>query len=93
MPLISVIIPVYNRLDLLRRALSSLSLQTFTFFDFWICDDESSEDVLPVISEYESALDIKVLNISYFGGPARPRNAAIKHSRSQYLAFLDSEDY
>ena len=93
MTLISVVIPVYNRFDLLKRSLSALTLQTFRFFDVWICDDGSSEDISPIIDEYKSVLDINLVRTPHSGGPAAPRNRAIRCSHSQYIAFLDSDDY
>jgi glycosyltransferase involved in cell wall biosynthesis len=90
---ITVIVPVHNRQDELRRALQSLSAQTDQSFDVVVCDDGSTSDLTPVVEEFNQTLQIKFIRIENFGGPARPRNVAIEATSSCWLSFLDSDDW
>lgn len=92
-PSVSVIIPTYNREEALRRCLESLTKQTFKNFEVLVCDDGSSDQTSSVVEEYSGQLDIVYDYDSNFGGPAVPRNRGIKLARSEYLAFLDSDDW
>lgn len=92
-PLISVVIPVFNRSAELRRALESLDRQTLRDFEVVICDDGSTEDIPAVVAFFENKLSIRYLRIENSGGPARPRNAAIGVARGKWIAFLDSDDW
>jgi len=93
MPSISVVIPVYNRPDLLRRALHSLTQQTYKNFEVVICDDGSTVDLKSEVLNFIDLLKIKYIRIANFGGPARPRNVAIENSSGEWISFLDSDDW
>lgn len=90
---ISVIIPVYNRIWQLRRSLQSLVDQTYPHFDVVICDDGSNEDIASAIPEYADKLNLTYFKIENFGGPARPRNLAVNKAKSEWISFLDSDDW
>lgn len=92
-PRISVIIPVYNRSWELRRALESLVCQTERNFEVVVCDDGSTEDIRAVLAPFESQMDVCYQRIENSGGPARPRNVAIRLARGEWIAFLDSDDW
>jgi len=92
-PKISVVIPAFNRSLQLTRCLSSLKQQTFRDFEVIIADDGSTDDLQLVVNQFLNSIDIVYLQLKHFGGPSRPRNEAIKVSRSKYIAFLDSDDY
>lgn len=92
-PLISVVIPVFNRLDHLARALQSLSGQSYSNFDVVIIDDGSTEDIFSVVALFHDVLAIQYLKIENSGGPARPRNIGIEMAKSEWVSFLDSDDY
>ena len=93
-PALSVIIPVFNRIYQLQRALDSLSKQSFKNFEVIVCDDGSTEDVEAVVNAFkESLLDIKLIKITNSGGPARPRNIAVNHANTEWISLLDSDDW
>jgi glycosyltransferase involved in cell wall biosynthesis len=92
-PLISVVIPVFNRREELRRALESLARQTYQSFEVVVCDDGSSEDIPGVLAAFASQLTIVSLRIPNSGGPARPRNTAISAAAGEWIALLDSDDW
>jgi glycosyltransferase involved in cell wall biosynthesis len=92
-PLFSVIIPVYNRPNELKRSLNSLTTQTYLNFEVIIVDDGSSEDIKSVVDRYITQLDIVFIRIENSGGPARPRNTGIRASKAKWISFLDSDDW
>ncbi len=91
-PSIAVIIPVFNRPDELRRALSSIAEQTVKPHEVVVCDDGSSDDLAPVVNEFLDLLLIKYIRIDNTGGPSVPRNVAANNTDCEWLAFLDSDD-
>jgi len=92
-PLVSVVIPTFNRINLLSRCLRSLEFQTFKNFEVIVCDDESIENIPAVVNEFACNLNIKYLKCNHFGGPARARNLGIENSKGAYIAFLDADDW
>jgi glycosyltransferase involved in cell wall biosynthesis len=92
-PLISVIIPAFNRGLELKRALDSLVRQTSKNFEVIVCDDGSSEDLESIVKAFLSRLDIHYIRIENSGGPARPRNTAVAKSCGEWISFLDSDDW
>jgi glycosyltransferase involved in cell wall biosynthesis len=87
-PSVSVIIPTYNRRDLLQRSLDSVFAQTYRDFEVVIVDDGSTDGTRAAIEGRSQ--------VRYFfqdhGGPARARNVGIRQARGDILAFLDSDD-
>jgi glycosyltransferase involved in cell wall biosynthesis len=89
MPFFSVIIPTYNRYQLLKRAIDSVLNQTLSDFELIVVDDGSSDDTSGVAIEYEGRITyIRQDN----GGVSRARNRGIHLASSPYIAFLDSDD-
>ena len=91
-PLFSVIIPVFNKGDLLRQALRSVSEQSFQDFEVIVVDDASTDNSLHCLCEF-SSLNILLLRRELPGpGGYAARNLAIKHSKGQWITFLDADD-
>lgn len=89
-PLVSVIIPTYNRPNYLKLTLDSVVNQTYTNIEIIVVDDGSpNEDSLKVCEKYKTVTYIKIDNS---GGPARPRNIGIKKAKGKYIAILDDDD-
>ena len=88
-PFFSVVIPTYNRADLLRHALESVFRQEFRNFEVIVVDDGSTEDLSCVIADYaERVTFLRQKN----AGPSAARNRAISVASGKYVAFLDSDD-
>jgi len=90
-PLISIITPVYNRPELLRKAIQSVLGQTYNNFEYIIVDDASTEDVKSVVKSFRDK------RIKYFRHPinkmmAASYNTGIKESKGEFIAFLESDD-
>ncbi|MCK4999725.1 MAG: glycosyltransferase family 2 protein [Anaerohalosphaera sp.] len=91
MPKVSVIIPTYNRANVVVQAINSVLSQTVQDVEVLLIDDGSSDSTFAVV---ESIGDGR---IRYFkkpnGGAASARNLGLTKVSGQYLAFLDSDDY
>ncbi len=87
-PLISVIIPVFNREHLLKRAIESVLAQSFLDYELIVVDDGSSDCSYDVGKSYEQVQAIQQRN----AGVSSARNLGAKHAKGEWLAFLDSDD-
>lgn len=87
---VSVIIPAYNRIELLKEAVESVLSQTYRGFELIVVDDGSTEDVKAALSSFGK--EIVHLRHDERRGPSAARNSGIKASRSPFVAFLDSDD-
>jgi len=92
-PLISVVIPVFNRGWQLRRALDSLKNQTFSRFEVIVCDDGSTDDSVAIAREFEADLNLRIVQMPNSGGPALPRNRGVEMAKGEWIAYLDSDDW
>lgn len=93
--MLGVIIPTYNRSDLLREALQSLVIQTYKRFFVCVVDDASTEDIGAVCKEFEDKLNIIHLRREKNEGPAAARNDGLRWAyrlKLEYIMFLDSDD-
>ncbi len=89
--LVSVVIPTYNRGDLIRQTIESVLNQTYTPFEVIIVDDGSSDDTEQIINAMDDSR-IKYCKIEHHGFPAPVRNAGIRMANGKYIAMLDSDD-
>lgn len=94
---ISVIIPVYNAQDDLNQSIDSIINQTFGFenIELILVDDASTDNSNDIIKNYQKMYDnIKLIELTQNSGlPGRPRSVGIDYATSQYIVFLDSDDY
>lgn len=91
MPFFSVVIPTYNRLDLLKKTLESVFKQTFKNFEIITIDNFSSDNTEKYIKNIKKKnLIYKKINNNGIIGISR--NEGIKIAKGQWIAFLDSDD-
>jgi glycosyltransferase involved in cell wall biosynthesis len=88
---ISVIVPTYNRADLISETIESILNQTYKNFELIIVDDGSTDNTEEVIRKFKDSR-IKYIKTDNWGGPARPRNIGIKKAKGEYIAFCDDDD-
>jgi len=91
MPLFSVVIPTYNRRDLVLRAVRSVLAQTFGDFEILVVDDGSTDDTAAAVGGLEDPR-IRFLALSPNRGPSAARNAGIAAARGPWISLLDSDD-
>ena len=89
-PLISVIIPTYNRAHFLREAIDSVLTQTYKNLELIVVDDGSTDNTSEIIRKFTDK------RIDYIceghGGTSAARNRGIRKANGSYIAFLDSDD-
>ena len=89
--LISVIIPTFNRENLIKDAINSVLEQTYQNFEILIIDDGSTDDTSDVV---KSIGDTRIKYIyQENAGVSRARNNGIENAQGEYIAFLDSDDF
>ena len=88
--LVSVIIPTFNRADIIRETLDSVLAQTYSNFEAIVIDDGSADRTRAVVSAYRDPR----IKYSYKenGGLSSARNAGLDLARGEFIAFLDSDD-
>ncbi len=91
-PLVSIIMPVYNRATIVSKAIESILLQSYQNWELWIIDDCSSDQTINVLESYSDSR-IKILQLPDNQGQSVARNLGLKHSRGEYLCYLDSDNY
>lgn len=88
-PLISVVIPTFNRLAMLKETLGSVDAQTFQDFEIVVADDGSTDGTLEWLAAERA--DIRVAKAGGKGAGGA-RNAGILAARGDYVSLLDSDD-
>lgn len=88
-PLVSVIIPTWNRYPFLTEAITSIQRQTYSHVELIVVDDGSA-DATPweIPSRFPSVVFLRQPH----RGVSAARNLGIRHARGEYIAFLDSDD-
>ena len=91
---ISVVIPCFNSVATIERALRSVEHQTTKPHEVLVVDDASSDDTLSCIEQYarNSSLNIRVIKLSMNSGPSVARNTAWNVASGEFIAFLDADD-
>lgn len=88
-PLLSVVIPFYNRVDWLCEAIESVLNQTYDNLEIIVVNDGSPEDVSDFLERYGDKI---IYRYKENGGAATARNLAMEIATGEYIAFLDSDD-
>lgn len=88
--LVSVIMPVYNRVDTIKRAVDSVLSQTYSNIELIVVDDGSTDNTLSMIQSYADDR-IRILCQEH-SGANKARNYGIANAKGDYIAFQDSDD-
>ncbi|MGA2668941.1 MAG: glycosyltransferase [Ignavibacteria bacterium] len=91
MPKIAVIIPTYNRAQIITESIVSVLHQTFKDFELIVVDDGSTDNTKEVVANINDHRIRYIYQNNH--GASAARNAGIKASTSEYVAFLDSDDF
>lgn len=91
-PLVSVIIPTYNRSEILRECLSALALQNFPFgsFEIIIVDDGSSENTAEIVWQVRSPFEIRYFRQNN-SGPAAARNLGVRNAAGELILIMNDD--
>jgi glycosyltransferase involved in cell wall biosynthesis len=90
MPLVTVVVPVYNRDHELRRALRSVQRQTHRDFECLVVDDASEMDIAAIVEQLDDSR-FRCIRRATNGGPTIARNTAFAEARGDYALTLDSD--
>ena len=88
-PLVSVVIPTYNRARLVQEAVASVLAQSYRPLELIVVDDGSTDATGAALA---GRPEVRVLSQPHTGMPGQVRNAGVRLARGEYLAFLDSDD-
>lgn len=96
LPLVSVVMPVYNAEKYVAEAIESILAQTYKRFELIIIDDESTDQSLSIAKSYKRRFRTKITIIetgrNLNGGGDMCANLGIEHARGKYIARMDADD-
>jgi glycosyltransferase involved in cell wall biosynthesis len=90
-PLVSVVIPAFNRADLIGRAIDSVLQQTYAEFEITVVDDASTDNTAAVVGAIQDPR-VRYLSSERNAGASAARNMGIHAASGDFVAFLDSDD-
>lgn len=91
-PLVSIILPVYNREKYVSKAIEGVLSQTFDNYELVIVDDGSTDGSKAVVEQYLNDSRVKYYYQENSGKPSIARNRGIEKASGEWLAFIDSDD-
>ena len=89
-PLVSIIIPNYNGAKFIGTAIESVLAQTYKNHEIIVVDDGSTDNSLLVLASFSAEITVVT---SENCGAAHARNLGILHSKGEYIALLDADDF
>lgn len=91
-PLVSIVLPTYNRAHFIGQAITSALCQTYENIELIVVDDGSTDDTTRVIGTFSDDR-LKYIQLPKNVGRSAARNKALSFATGPYIAFLDSDDY
>jgi glycosyltransferase involved in cell wall biosynthesis len=91
-PLVSIVLPTFNRLGFLAATVDSVLAQSFSGWELIIADDGSDVPTRQYLCSLAERPRVRLIGLSHTGVPAIVRNAALREARGEYVAFIDSDD-
>lgn len=89
---VSVIIPFFNRVELLKKSIKSVLDQSHENWELLLIDDCSTGDISDIKEIAREDSRIRIISVEKNSGPAHARNIGIEQASGDYIAFLDSDD-
>jgi len=89
-PLVSIIVPTYNRNNFLKKCIQSILNSTYSNFEIIVVQDGGEEDAKEVDYSFNDSR-IRIF-VKENGGLASARNHGIKNAQGKYISFIDSDD-
>jgi len=92
-PLVTIVLPTFNRSSFLPDALASIEKQTFSDWELVVVDDGSTDSTRDAVSAFAASREQSVRYVYQTNqGPAAARNCGVREAQTPYLAFFDSDD-
>ena len=92
-PLISIVIPVYNRADMIARTIESCLTQTYPTIEVVLVDDCSTDDLSRVLAPFADDPRVRLVSHASNKGVSAARNSGVEAAQGQLIAYLDSDDF
>ncbi|WP_105113767.1 glycosyltransferase family 2 protein [Streptococcus suis] len=93
-PFISVVVPNFNRQQLIQRAIESVNQQNYSNVEIIVVDDKSTDQSVSVIQDLQKQQDnLTLFVVDKNSGANACRSLGVEQAKGEYLAFLDSDDY
>jgi glycosyltransferase involved in cell wall biosynthesis len=89
-PVVSVVVPLYNKAPYVRRCLDSILGQTLRDFEVIVVEDGSTDGGAAIVRAYEDSRMRVIAQAN--AGPGAARNRGVREARAYYVAFLDADD-
>ena len=91
-PIVDIIIPNYNKGPFLDECINSVINQSYEYWSLFIIDDCSTDNSSQILDKYKNRKNFKIIKLNKNKGPSFCRNLGMRVSKSDYMAFLDSDD-
>ena len=89
-PEISVIIPLYNKGQIIERTVKSVLCQSYPHFELIIVDDGSTDNSVEIVRQFD---DERIQLIQQpNAGPSAARNTGVRNAKTEWIVFLDGDD-
>tara|TARA_B100000586_G_C20114193_1_gene431890 strand:+ start:3964 stop:4722 length:759 start_codon:yes stop_codon:yes gene_type:complete len=92
-PAVDIIVPNFNKGNFLEECISSVLKQSYDNWKLYIIDDYSNDNSVEILNKYADKEKINIIILKKNKGPSFCRNLGVRISKSEYIAFLDSDDY
>ena len=92
-PTIDIVIPNYNKAKYLNQCLDSILSQTYKSWNIYLVDDNSKDNSKEILQNYQNFDNINLFFLKENRGPSYCRNLGIEKSSSEFIAFMDSDDF
>lgn len=91
--LVSIVVPTYNRADILIETLNSILKQSYKKIEIIVVSDGSTDDTSKRLKQFDNDERVRFIQLAQNSGlPAKVRNEAISVARGEYIAFCDDDD-
>jgi len=92
-PVVSIIVPIFNRLHYLRPAVESVFAQTFPDWELILADDGSDCETVAYMHQLQQQQPrVMLLRLPHRGSVSAVRNTGLREASGEYIAFLDTDD-
>lgn len=92
LPFYSVVIPTYNRVQKLKKAVDSVLSQSYENLELIVVDNHSDDGTYEFLQSYDDDR-LRVFRVHNHGVIAHSRNEGLRNARGEFVAFLDSDDW
>ena len=91
LPLVSIIMPTYNRADYILETITSIQDQTYTNWELLVLDDGSEDDTENIVRTVGDSR-VQYTRFSRIGKTGKLKNDGIRSAKGELITFMDSDD-